>query len=254
MRVRCGFHLVRLGWLQKIISKRSYPQKDWFVYDSVCDHLRSWIYSWMKGNCESKLEYMVSKLMFFRFLHTSYVKSKLGLGFIESVEKFVREYVEPHERHYCFYLRKHVRHFDLYTTSGHEGTNNGIRHSTVSVGPKTLIENSMVILSENGNRNTKNKILKASKNFHGTKLYTNLTCSQHLVPTASWMLEQNWARQQEYKSIRISAHTWLVIHQKFDPNYVSQEVSTIKPGKPGKKKPSRERARNQILYLQRILD
>merc|ERR1711966_478056 len=120
----------------------------------------------MRYYCENEMEYQISKMMFFRFINTSFIKEKLGKAFIDSVEHFVRAHIEPHEKHYCFYLRKNLRHFDEFTNSVHEGTNNGIRHSAAAVGPSTLIEKSLVILSENGYRNINNKIMETAKNYH----------------------------------------------------------------------------------------
>jgi len=88
-----------------------------------------------------------------RFINTSLIKEKLGKPFIESVDYFVYEHIESQEKHYCFYLRSDLRHFDKFTNSLHKRTKNWIRHSAAAVGPSTLIEKSLVILSENGYHN-----------------------------------------------------------------------------------------------------
>ena len=214
-RVRCGFHIVRMGWSTQVIGKRCINPKYQIFYETVCVHLKSWIYSWMRSTCESEIEYKISKLMFFRFIHTSDIVNKLGKPFVDSVETFVRSRVEPHEKHYCYYLRKKKRHFDEVTNSLHEGTNKAIRHSGAGIGPSTNIENSLIVLNQNGMKNIETKAIKNVRNLHGVKLYAKLTCSNSLVPMGYSILEKSWSRRNEYVSIRISFTQWNVLHRKF---------------------------------------
>jgi len=86
LRVRCGFHMVTLGWKTYVLNKNGIEKKEHRFHEAVCSHLRLWIYSWMRSNCETELEYKISKLMFFRFLNTSEIKARLGKPFISSVE------------------------------------------------------------------------------------------------------------------------------------------------------------------------
>ena len=117
----------------------------------------------MKVNCQSKVEYIISKHMFFKFLNTHQIKSTLGAMFIDSVEEFVKTKVEVYEKHFCFYLRKKQRHFDEYINSLHEGTNIGLRHSVAPVGPSTTIENAMVVMTNNANQSITSKKIKNSR-------------------------------------------------------------------------------------------
>jgi len=51
----------------------------------------------MSAQVETELEYNISKLMFYKFLNTKQIRETLGVAFIESVERFVKRHVEPHE-------------------------------------------------------------------------------------------------------------------------------------------------------------
>ena len=78
LRIRCGFHLVQMGWTHCVIKKNCYPSSVGVFYDNVCNHLKAWIYSWMKSSCETQKEFLVSKLLSKKFLNTKQIKSKLG--------------------------------------------------------------------------------------------------------------------------------------------------------------------------------
>ena len=97
LRIRCGFHLVRMGWMHHVIKKDCYFSSVGVIYDNVCTHLKVWIYSWMKSSCETQKEFLVSKLLFKKFLNTNQIKSKLGKAFIDSVESFITNHIKPHE-------------------------------------------------------------------------------------------------------------------------------------------------------------
>ena len=220
-RVRCGFHLVRMGWNAKVLAKRHVDPKHHKFYETVCIHLKAWIYSWMRSSCETENEYKVSKLMFFRFIQTTHLLIKLGKPFVDSVESFVRNHIEPHEHHYCFYLRKRKRHFDEFCNSLHEGTNNGIRHSRAAVGPSTNIENTLVVLNQNAIKDMEKKSVRNARNLYGVKLYATLNCADYLVPMGYSIIKTSWIRRNEYTSIRVSPSQWNIVHRKYIPTNFS---------------------------------
>ena len=74
LRMRCGFHLVQMGWTHHVIKKNSYPSSVGLFYDNVCNHLKAWIYSWMKRLCETRKQFLVSKFLIKKFLNTKQIK------------------------------------------------------------------------------------------------------------------------------------------------------------------------------------
>ena len=150
--IRCGFHLVRMGWTHHIMKKYCFSASIGYFYDRVCNLLKKWIYSWMKSSCETQEEYLVSKLIFKIFLSSKQIKSKLGTTFIENIENFVTKHIEPHEIQFCFYLRLNLRHFEDYTNSIHEGTNSGLKYNSTPVGSSTNIEKALAIICNNSER------------------------------------------------------------------------------------------------------
>ena len=129
-----------MDWTHRIMKKHCFPTSVGCFYDRVCNHLNKWMYSWMKSSCETREEYLVSKLMFKKFLNSKPIKTKLGTTFIQNVESFVTKHIEPHETYFCFYLRLNLRSFEEYTNSIHEGTNRGLKYNSAPVGPSTNIE------------------------------------------------------------------------------------------------------------------
>ena len=64
LRIRCGIHLVQMGWTHHVDKKNCYSSSVGVFYDNICNHLKAWIYSWMKSSCETRKEFLVSKLSF----------------------------------------------------------------------------------------------------------------------------------------------------------------------------------------------
>ena len=106
----------------------------------------------MKSSCETRAEYLISKLMFKKFLNSKQIKSKLGTTFIENVGNIVTKHIEPHETHFCFYFRLNLRHFEEYTNSIHEGTKKGLKYDSALVGSSTNIEKALAIMCNNSER------------------------------------------------------------------------------------------------------
>ena len=115
-RVRCGWHIIQKGWEVHMMSESAYPLcKDF--YRNVSCVLKDWMYSFMKSQCETKEEYILSKTVLLKFVNSTYVTCKLGTLFPKKFETFFRQNVETHEMNYCFYKRNDMRHYEKYTNS-----------------------------------------------------------------------------------------------------------------------------------------
>jgi len=71
-----------MGWKNRVLPKKHISSdvsknKENIFYNTVCRHLQIWMYSWMTKACENKHEYLISKMMFFKFLHTRQIAEKL---------------------------------------------------------------------------------------------------------------------------------------------------------------------------------
>ena len=181
----------------------------------------------MKSSCETRQEFMTSKLMFKKFLNSKQIKSTLVSPFIDSVQKFVTKHIEPHESTFCFYLRLNLRHFDIYTNSIHEGTNRGLKHDTALVDPSTEIEKTIATICNNAEHNGKRKSRVASIDFRGTKVYSKLQCANKLIPIGECILSQNWINRLSQKSLKISPSKWLVTYDYNSDSH--RESETLSP-------------------------
>ena len=137
----------------------------------------------MRSLYESQKEFLVSKLMFKKLLNSKQIKEKLGKAFIDSVQIFMTNHIEPHESRFCFYLKCNLRHYG-YTNSIHEGTNIALKYNSAPIGPSTKIEKSLVIMCNNTEHTVKKKSKIAALDFCGTKIYPKLNCANKVVSVA----------------------------------------------------------------------
>ena len=93
------------------------------------------MYSWMKGYCSSYLQYKYSRYLFMKCLYSREIINTFGVSFSNNVAMFVRKHVLPHEKTFLNCLRKNIRHYGEYSNTPLEGTNNGLKHSSISTHP-----------------------------------------------------------------------------------------------------------------------
>ena len=60
-RVRCDYHIVNRGWDNKIEKFRSFPPSQTKFYEKVKTQIHTWMYSWMKSECQTKNEYQIGR-------------------------------------------------------------------------------------------------------------------------------------------------------------------------------------------------
>ena len=52
-RGRCGFHLITLGW-KKYMGAKKQCNNNGKLHETISQHLKTWLYSWMKPDCSTK--------------------------------------------------------------------------------------------------------------------------------------------------------------------------------------------------------
>ena len=67
-RVRCGYQIVNRGWDNKIENFQSFPTSQMKFYEKIKMQIHTLMYSWMKSECQTKNENLVSKILFKKFL------------------------------------------------------------------------------------------------------------------------------------------------------------------------------------------
>ena len=73
----------------------------------------------------------------------------MGDSVTDLITTFYQQNVYPHLRKMCFYHRLRLNHLEEHTNCGHEGTNNGIKHSAAPVTPMDRVNKTVATLSFN---------------------------------------------------------------------------------------------------------
>ena len=82
-----------------------------------------------------------------KYIYSKQIIDLFGLPFSNNVSTFVRQHVLIHEKHFLSCNRNKIRHYGEYSNTPLEGTNYGIKQSSISTHPGLAMDSSMVILS-----------------------------------------------------------------------------------------------------------
>ena len=148
LQIRCGWHLVDRGW-NNYGPKLKYYQDHKDLYREISCNIKSYLYSWMKPNCETHDEYLISRSLLFKYLSSPQVMNTLGKDYYNSVCNWIRLHIDPHLEKILFCYRKKIRHFDEYSNCSHEGTNHGHKSGAAPVLPSNTLDQSTKISSNN---------------------------------------------------------------------------------------------------------
>ena len=102
-RLRCGWHIVNRGWKRHCSNAmyRSMCPLEKRKYHKTISIIKEWLYSWMRpGYCNNMVEYQVSKYLLYEYI--CLVKDILGERNVETIHKFIIEYVELHKTNFSF--------------------------------------------------------------------------------------------------------------------------------------------------------
>ena len=83
-----------------------------------------------------------------KYLYSREIINTFGVSFSNNVAMFVRKHVLPHEKSFLYCLRKNIRHYSEYSNTPLEGTNYGLKNSSISTQHGLSMDNSMIILSQ----------------------------------------------------------------------------------------------------------
>ena len=132
-RVRCGWHLVHQGFDRYVDT--TFPDISITVIDSYKKIIQNWMYSWMKGRCSTYLQYRYSRYLFMKYLYSREIIDTFGVSFSNNVAMFLRKHILPHEKTFLYCLRNNIRHYGEYSNTPLEGTNFGLKHSSIATHP-----------------------------------------------------------------------------------------------------------------------
>ena len=168
----------------------------------------------MKPGVNTKKQYMYSKFMLSVYLDSEEVLNDVGEEYVEKVKKFIKENIEPHEKHFLFYLRKHIRHYEEYSNSPHEGTNNGLKIGANCSLPSMLLDTASKRLSDQGMLKYQVFMAQTLKQQNIIKPWNPLKCATHLIDRAAALLHQQWEVRERYNRCRVNENTWYLIYKE----------------------------------------
>ena len=119
-------------------------------------------------------------------------------------------HVEPREKYFIYSNRNHIQHYGEYSNTPLEGTNYGLKHSSISTHPGLSMDNSMVILSIQPDKHMKvinGKVLRQNKKEclnYIEKVHSKLT------NMASSIISNMMAMISKYDTVRTSVEEWRV--------------------------------------------
>jgi hypothetical protein len=168
------------------------------------------MYSWVRSNCETELEYLVSKSILLKYLRSDDFLSVFGSQNVDRIFKFIRGCIETVESSCCFFRRKNCRHFDVCMNTAHEGTNNGIKYCAAPVLPTYSLNKTAQVLSKNSSITARQRSIVVAQDLVSSKLWSDLPTSNHLTTLGEGLVVEQWKQRNEYESIRIGLHQFQV--------------------------------------------
>ena len=138
------------------------------------------------------------------------IVNTFGVSFSNNVALFVQKHVLPYENIFLYCLRSNIRHYGEYSNTPLEGTNFGLKHSSISTHPGLSMDNSMMILSQLSNKH----ITKVNSTVirQSNKQCVNYKNKVHdkLTIMGSSMLANTYSLVNRYKCIRVDVALWKV--------------------------------------------
>jgi len=204
---------------KKNSSKTSFPENAQPRYDKLNKIVQNWMYSWMKPNCQTMEEYILSKYLLHRYISSPTVVEKVSTLMYEHFVIYLKANIETHESKYLFCLRKHVRHYAEYSNTILEGCNNAIKYHSSSVTPATRLDNSFTIIANNSDLKNVEMDKTLHSQFHSKPSLRNRTsdeqmCATHLTQMAYETILNSFNHSKSYCSHRYDATTWFVTQTK----------------------------------------
>jgi hypothetical protein len=253
-RVRCGWHAIEKGWDRRGLNSVSRWRGEclclqshcdflavpvslvvfsfleflWIVmklegitgaafveFRRVADNVKHWLWSFVQRNkIESEEEYKISKALLQHYIRSN--TDTLTKEGADMMLDFIKNSFETQEDYLCFHKRFAVRHFDSYSNSGHEGTNNGLKHNAAPVGPQYDLHKSGMTLTDNARIKAKGSAVLASKEVSKTRLWSNLPCAEKVTNMGVGLAEHEWKEADMYACECCAIDKFLVARQPDD--------------------------------------
>ena len=166
-RQRCSWHIIDRSWKKKLNAslplggKKSSKQPDHLLYTPILEEpltitnqiartLYRWMFSWSQaGFCNTEDEYVMSKMLFLKYLQSPMIVKEIGHSNVEQILLFLRHSIFPVEEKMVYWKCRHLFHLNIHTNCAHEGVNSGMKHCSLPVKPQHSLAQAAQILTTN---------------------------------------------------------------------------------------------------------
>ena len=165
-RFRCGWHIVAQGFEKNVDT--TFPDLPTTVIDENKKIILNWMYSWMKFQCHTYLQYKYSRYLFMKYLYSKHIIDLFGIAFANNVSLFVRKHVLICGKHFLYCNSNYIRYYGEYSNTSLEGTNFGIKNVSISTHPGLSMDNLMIIMSLQSDKyviKTNRKVIRDNKRY-----------------------------------------------------------------------------------------
>ena len=242
-RQRCVWHVVDRSWKSKL--KTSLPlggksdskrpehllytprsEETLTISNKIARTIYRWLFSWgQAGYCETEEEYIMSKMLFLKYIQNPSIVSEIGLSNVERILQFLRETIFPVEEKTVYWKRHSIFHLNIHSNSAHEGMNSGIKHCAIPVKPQHSLAQAAKILTQNATIREENTVIQVCSEVHNRKLWSQSPTASHLTVFGESLVSQEFRESSQWNHHRISTHEWLVSYNcdEYNSRHMSGE-------------------------------
>ena len=143
-------------------------------------------------------------------MQSNTVTNVVGVDASNTLLKFLRSNVFPHEDHFAAQHYHFTFSFNEYSNTCLEGTNNGLKYNSDAVLPSMcLAQAGKCMINQDENKSSVLK-RKASAEFNNVPLYTSTKTSTHINDVAEDTMKKEMELSENYSSVRLSEKEWAV--------------------------------------------
>jgi hypothetical protein len=156
------------------------------------------------------MHFCSSKALLVRYVQSRTVTDVIGISGSNTLLKFLRSSVFPHEDHFAAQYYHYTFSFHEYSNTCLKGTNNGLKHNADAVLPSmSMAKAGKCMINQDESKSSCRK-RKASAEFNTRPLYTDTKTSKHINDVAEDILREQIVLSENYSSVRGSVNEWLV--------------------------------------------
>ena len=164
------------------------------ITNQIARTLYRWMFSWSQaGFCNTEDEYVMSKMLFLKYLQSPMIVKEIGHSNVERILLFLRHSIFPVEEKMVYWKCRHLFHLNIHTNCAHEGVNSGMKHCLLSVKPQHSLAQAAQILTTNAKIKQHNTDIEVCSEMHHKKLWLGSPTAPHLTAFGESLISQEFS-------------------------------------------------------------